>query len=152
MEHTVARPVVRWIGIRPGRREPLRALDAVMAVEGVGLEGDHYPTPGGKRQVTLIREEDMAAAAADLDLPSLDPFLTRRNLVVSGLVLPAPKGLLLRVGECLLEITGPCHPCERMDQNLGAGGTKALGGRGGLTARILEGGIIRLGDTVIPIT
>ena len=149
MDHELPKSGVLWIGVRPGRKEPLHALHEVVAVEGIGLEGDHYDSPGGKRQVTLIRKEDMAEAASELGMPTLDPALARRNLVVSGLDLPVAKGVVLRIGECRLEITGPCHPCERMDQNFGPGGTKALGGRGGLTARILQGGNIRLGDAVI---
>lgn len=140
--------VLLWIGVRPGRKEPLLALDSVRAQERVGLEGDHYNSPDGKRQVTLIRQEDMADAASILGVAALDPALARRNFVVSGLHLPVAKGTVLSVGECRLEITGPCHPCERMDQNFGPGGTRALAGKGGYTARILQGGMIRVGDGV----
>lgn len=139
---------VLWIGVRPARKAPLVSLQQVQAQEGIGLEGDHYNSPGGKRQVTLIRQEDMAAAASLLGIPAMDPGLARRNLVISGLQFPVPRGVVLRVGECLLEVTGPCHPCERMDDNFGRGGTKALAGRGGLTARILQGGTICVGDGV----
>ncbi len=40
---------------------------------------------GGKRQVTLIAREDMAAAASFLRRPELPPVLLRRNLVTEGI-------------------------------------------------------------------
>lgn len=139
---------VEWIGIRPARRTALIALQEVLAVAGAGLSGDHYASPGGKRQVTLIRAEDLERVATDLGAREISPFLTRRNLVLRGLPDHLPAGRRLLVGECLMEISGPCHPCSRMDENLGPGGLKSMAGMGGFTARILQGGTIRLADEV----
>lgn len=139
---------VEWIGIRPARRTALIALPEVLAVADAGLSGDHYASPGGKRQVTLIRGEDLAQVALALGQQEVSPFQTRRNLVMRGLPAQLAAGSRIRVGECLLEISGPCHPCSRMDENLGPGGLKAMAGKGGFTARILCGGTIRLYDAV----
>ena len=73
----------------------------------------------------------------------------RRNVVVSGIPLIALKGRRFRIGDVLLEGTDPCDPCSRMEAALGAGGYNAMRGMGGLCARILEGGSLRLGDAVI---
>jgi MOSC domain-containing protein YiiM len=98
--------------------------------------------------VTLIQREHLNVIAGLLRRDGISPELTRRNLVVSGVNLLALKGERFRVGEVLLEGTGPCEPCSRMEENLGPGGYNAMRGHGGITARVLEGGVLRIGDTV----
>lgn len=137
-----------WIGIRKTRYEPLTEQLQVDARAGVGLEGDHYHDPGGKRQITLIMAEDLQAAAAELGRTDIDPGLVRRNVVVAGIDLHQFKQGFLRLGACLIEVTGDCPPCKRMEENLGAGGLKSLTNRGGVTGRILEGGLLALQDEV----
>lgn len=139
---------VDWIGVRPARMQPLRVLDRVQAVESLGLEGDRYASPDGKRQVTLIQAEHLQTVADLLGLGTVDPGLVRRNIVVSGLNLLALKGKRFRVGDAVLEYTGPCDPCSRMETNLGKGGYNTMRDHGGITARVLSGGTIRLGDAV----
>lgn len=139
---------VVWIGLRQARREPPTVIDEVRADPGEGLVGDHYSGRSGQRHVTLIDSAHLDAVAGYLGLDTVDPGLVRRNIVVSGLNLLALKEHRFRVGEALLEGTDPCHPCSRMEESLGTGGYNAMRGHGGICARVLEGGWIRLGDAV----
>ncbi|QNF32913.1 MOSC domain-containing protein [Adhaeribacter swui] len=138
-----------WIGVRPARSAPLQALETVEAITDKNLAGDHYSgKPGSKRQVTLIQAEHIAAVASMLHRSEIDPGLLRRNLVVQGINLLALKDQQFWVGDVLLQVTGLCHPCSRMEANLGPGGYNAMRGHGGLTARILQGGFLHVGDVV----
>ncbi len=139
---------VEWIGLRPARRQPLVACEEVVASPEAGLVGDHYSGESGKRQVTLIQAEHLEAVASFLGKPGIDPALTRRNIVVRGINLLALQGRRFRIGSAVLEATGLCHPCARMEENLGRGGYNAMRGHGGLTARVVRGGLIRRGDEV----
>jgi len=143
------RGTVTWLSTRPERRGKVQVVEEVDAVPGKGLEGDHYRgKTTGKRQVTLIQHEHLLGVASMLNREKIDPALVRRNIVVKGINLLALKDKKFRIGEVLLETTGQCHPCSRMEENLGPGGYNAMRGHGGITARVLEGGKIRLGDAV----
>lgn len=139
---------VRWIGLRPARDVPMQSVDRVEAVAGKGLRGDRYGSGSGKRGITLIQAEHLPAIAALAGLDALEPSTLRRNVVVSGLPLIALKGRRFRIGDAICEGTSPCDPCSRMEAALGPGGYNAMRGHGGLCARILEGGTLRIGDAV----
>ena len=142
---------VAWIGRRPARRADVIVCTAVTALAGQGLEGDHYAGRSGARGVTLMQAEHLAVLAALLRRDAIDPALLRRNLVVSGVNLAALKGQRFRIGTAVLEGTGPCPPCSRMEETLGPGGYNAMRGHAGLNARVVRGGMIRLGDAVVPL-
>jgi len=161
---------IECIGVRPSRGAALQAVDSVEALAGQGLRGDRSvrgpvagEAAGGKRQVTLLQAEHLPviAALAGHATP-LHPLCLRRNLVVSGVNLLAARALFkdqplrLCIGAAesaqddgvWLEVTGPCEPCSKMEALLGHGGYNAMRGHGGVTARILRGGWLRVGDAV----
>ena len=140
---------VQWIGLRPAREVPMLPVDAVEAETSGGLAGDRYAGGSGKRGVTLIQAEHLPVIASLSGHAEVAPATLRRNLLVSGIPLIALKGRRFRIGEVLLEGTDPCDPCSRMEAALGPGGYTAMRGMGGLCARIVEGGAIRIGDTVV---
>lgn len=140
---------LEWIGVRPRHRAPLVAMVEARLEAGQGIAGDRaFDLRHDKRQVTLIQFEHLPVVATLAGLESVAPEQLRRNLLVSGINLQALKRKCFRVGEVLLEGTGDCHPCSRMEENLGRGGYQAMRGHGGITARVLEGGVIRVGDPV----
>ncbi len=144
---------VCWIGVRPAPREALREAPRARLLAGRGLEGDHRARrAGGQRQVTLIQAEHLAVVAALMGTEQVDPALLRRNVAVAGINLVALAGARLRLGSALLQGTGACHPCSRMEQVLGPGGYNAMRGHGGITAVVLEDGEVAVGDalTAIP--
>lgn len=137
-----------WIGLRTRRRGPVREVAQAELSAEQGLIGDRYDGKSGRRHVTLVAREDLDAVASFLGRPAIPPALLRRNLLTEGINLQALKARRIAVGEAVLEITDECHPCSRMEEVLGEGGYNALRGRGGLTARVLKGGEIRLGDPI----
>lgn len=139
---------VEWIGVRPERKAPMLILDAVEARSERGLIGDRYSGRNGKRHVTLIQFEHLATISSLLGLKDITPELLRRNIAISGINLLALKDKHFQIGGATLEYTGLCHPCSAMEATFGAGGYNAVRGHGGITARIVESGVIRLADSV----
>lgn len=140
---------ITWIGQRPEKRAALvSVMNADISLEE-GLVGDHYQGSSKKRQITLIQGEHIDAVAHFLKMEKLDPGLLRRNLVVYGVNLLAFKDQPLHLGDgVILEFTGLCHPCSRMESNLGPGGYNAMRGHGGITAKVIRGGTIAVGSVV----
>ena len=113
-----------------------------------GLAGDHYAGSSGNRSITLIQAEHIATISSLLHIDSIKPEELRRNIVVSGINLLALKGREFVIGTAVLRMTGLCHPCSRMEENLGEGGYNAVRGHGGIKARVIKTGEIRLWDKV----
>lgn len=154
---------VEAIILRPVRRGPAKAVLSARLIESLGVEGDHYAQrtvlaqrPPSPRQITLIQAEHLPTIAALSAQEAVRPEQLRRNLVISGLNLAAARPLfrdqpmVLRLGDhIVLEVTGDCSPCSRMEEELGRGGYNAVRGHGGVTARILAGGVLCVGATVL---
>ncbi|WP_299946831.1 MOSC domain-containing protein [uncultured Ruegeria sp.] len=139
---------VEWIGLRPDRREDMQAVDGAV-ISADGLDGDR--SRAGKRAVTLIQQEHLAAIGSYLGRGPVTPEILRRNLVVSGINLAALKGREVQVGEAILRFTVICAPCSRMEETFGKGGYSAVRGHGGWCAEVIRPGRVMLGDAVQPI-
>ncbi len=143
---------VEAIVVRSHPRLAARRIERTVARAGIGLADDRLGQRGqadlSTRQVTLIQHEHLPVIAQLARVAAVDAAALRRNLVVSGINLLALKNARLRVGEALLELVGPCHPCSRMEEAIGPGGCAAMRGHGGMTARVLEDGVIAVGDDV----
>lgn len=147
------------ICLRQQKGAPCISVKTVEAIALRGLQGDHTAQRvsrkalGSNRQVTLIQAEHLPLIASLSGKPVEAAWL-RRNLVVSGLNLLAAKSLFqdqplyLHIGTAVLEVTGPCEPCSKMETLLGLGGYNIMRGHGGVTARVRVGGVLSVGDAV----
>ncbi len=136
---------VQWIGLRPARRSDVVSVSEVEIV-AEGLAGDH--SRPGKRAVTLMQAEHLAAIGAFLGQGAVPAEALRRNLLVAGINLNALKGRQIRVGKARLQITSICAPCSRMEEVFGPGGYSAVRGHGGWCAKVITPGRVRVGDRV----
>lgn len=141
---------LEWIGLRPARKADMLQVGSAEAAAGRGLAGDRRmdATPGSARQVTLVNAEHLEVIGRLLGREAIAPELLRRNLVVSGINLLALRHQCFRIGAVRFRGTALCHPCSRMDANLGPGGHAAVLGHGGICATVETGGPIRVGDVV----
>ena len=139
---------VEWIGVRPDRRVEMEVLDRAN-IRAEGLEGDRRTAPG-KRAVSLIQWEHLPVIASLMGWHKVEPALLRRNIAVSGINLLGLRKARFRLGGAVLQGTGLCAPCSRMEENLGRGGYSAVRGHGGITAEVLEAGTIALSDDLTP--
>lgn len=139
---------VNWIGIRPAHKGTISEEQSIDLTVTEGIIKDHYKKKSNHRQVTLIQGEHLEVIAKILKRESIDPKLLRRNIVISGINLNSFKNKQFQIGTAILEATGDCVPCSRMEKNLGPGGFNAMRGHGGITARVIQDGKIELGDEV----
>jgi MOSC domain-containing protein YiiM len=138
---------------------PMRRVTSALLVAGRGLEGDRYAAGGGtwadypdlEKQLTLIDRDEVAAVARETGAP-LRPGDTRRNLVTTGIDLPALVGSWFAVGETLLFGMKRCPPCTHLERLTGIRLVKAMAHRGGINAAVFVGGPIRDGAVVRPVS
>ena len=129
----------------------LNSLDAVEAVAGRGLVGDRYFLPLGKinpeQEITLIEIEALEGLAREYQI-TLQPHLARRNLLTQGVPLNHLVDREFLVGNVRLRGVKLCEPCGHLESLTRGGLKKGLSHRGGLRAQILQGGMVRVGDTL----
>jgi molybdopterin synthase catalytic subunit len=130
-----------------GREEnPIRQLDEVECVAGMGLRGDRYfgYKENYKGQVTFFDADVIDEVRSQFDLPELPSSVFRRNLIVRGVDLSQWLGKRFRFQGVEFEGGEECKPCYWMDEAATPGVEEFLKGnfRGGLRARILSDGTL----------
>ncbi len=126
--------------IKPGHREDMIPVEAIHLVQHKGIEGD-ASFGRNKRQILIISNELVEAYG-------LMPGDLRENITVSQLDVSAiPAKTRLSIGDVVLEVTGDCNPCARLEE-LRAGLMDEIHGNRGILARVLEPGIINVGQTI----
>jgi len=142
-------PRLLWIGLRTAHRGLIQVAREAMGVAGLGLDGDHATHDRSpQRQLTLITTDDLGVISSHLGRP-VEPMLLRRNLLVECRGAPLSRGVSYRLGDMVFLVTGPCEPCSRIREALGPDGLNAMRGHGGVTAKIIRGGKLSLGEPLI---
>ncbi len=135
---------------------PMESRSEVSAVPGLGLEGDRYHAGTGTFspqprkpdfELTLIERENVERFASATGLP-FTAREARRNVVTEGVDLNALVGHDFFVGEVRARGVRLCEPCNYLAKSTHPDVMKGLLHRGGLRARILSAGVIRVGDVV----
>src|SRR5262249_11209361 len=140
-----------------GKREDPQQVPEVQALAGQGLAGDRYclqqgtfSKPGSPdREVTLIEIEAIEALSRETQIV-LEPGKARRNLVTRGVPLNHLVGREFTVGQVLLRGLRLCEPCGHLESLTVKGIKDGLCHRGGLRSQILQGGVLRTGDSIRP--
>jgi MOSC domain-containing protein YiiM len=137
--------------------EPMQTIDEAMAIAGSGLDGDRYanksgfysdtPTVDGARELTLIAEEAIAAVVAHTTIP-FSAIESRRNILTSGIDLDSLIGKRFALGGAVCEGVRSCPPCNHLESLIEKAVMRPLARSGGIRARIVQGGVIRIGDDI----
>jgi MOSC domain-containing protein YiiM len=126
--------------LKPAEGEPMQIVSSAEAVAGFGLRGDAN-AGRTKRQVLIIEQELLD----EFQLPVGD---VRENLTVKGIHLAGtPPGRRLRAGAALLEATLDCAPCQFIEDKR-PGLRAAMDGKRGTLFKVIEGGVIHVGDAI----
>lgn len=113
---------------------------------GRGLKGDRFFDfkTNYKGQVTFLASEVFAEVCQQLGVAEKSPGVTRRNVITRGVDLNSLVGKKFSVQGVEFEGVSECSPCHWMNHAIAPGAEAALHGRGGLRARILTDGKLRV--------
>jgi len=146
---------VEGIFLAPEGGAQMKGVEVAIALEGCGLEGDrycagtgHWSRFGRVCEVTFIAAEDLDDIKRGTDV-GVKNGEHRRNVVTRGISLKTlRRGERFRVGEVVFEHRGPRSVCRYIERLTEPGMTQALKGRGGICARVIGSGAVRVGDGI----
>lgn len=142
---------VTHIFVAPKRGVPMQSLSEAVAMANRGLRGDRYANAKNRRsmdyQLTFIESEYIDAFSHSSGL-ALTLDMPRRNLVTQGVRLNELCGERFRVGDAVVEGIRLCEPCGLFAKRTFKEVLRYFVHKGGLRARILSGGNIRVGDRI----
>ncbi len=138
---------------KPALEHPTVSVEQVECIAGRGLRGDRFfdYRPDYKGQITFVARETLEELWRELDLDDArrDLAATRRNVLTAGIDLDALIGCEFEIGGVRFLGSEECKPCAWMDAAIAPGAERRLRGRGGLRARILTDGMLRVGPVEV---
>ncbi len=156
MGRKATQAIVEKIFTTPEGGAPMRSVGEATAVADRGLEGDRYLKRAGywtgidecdECQVTLIEAEHLDEIERETSVKVRDGE-HRRNIVTCNLDLMGLAGRRFKIGAATLVFDRPRPPCAYIASITERLMTKALWNRGGICARVVEGGTIKPGDRI----
>jgi MOSC domain-containing protein YiiM len=138
---------------QPPGDSPLIETLQIECVAGHGIRGDRYFDfrEDYKGQITFFSREVFELMANHFGLTTKSPGVLRRNVIVSGVDLMSLIGVDFELQGVQFRGTAHCAPCYWMDSAFAPGAEKFLAGSGGLRARILTDGRLRVGKAQLEI-
>ncbi len=151
------RPAIRHIFISPEHnffghhnqepgQWPAQSCLEVECKKGSGLVGDRYfnHKPDYKGQITFFEWETFVRIREEFAVPHLVSSDFRRNVITSGLDLNGLIGIEFELQGVRFLGTEEARPCHWMNRVIAEGAKEALEGSGGLRAKILSDGRLRV--------
>jgi MOSC domain-containing protein YiiM len=125
---------------------PTLEVPEIECVAGRGIKGDRFfdYKENYKGQVTFFSAEVFDEVCGQAGVSGKVPGVTRRNIVTAGVDLNSLVGKNFEVQGVQFEGVAECSPCHWMNEAIAPGAEKMLQGRGGLRARILTDGTLRV--------
>jgi MOSC domain-containing protein YiiM len=125
---------------------PLVEVSEIECVAGHGIRGDRFFDYRDNYigQITFFSSEVFNDVCRSLAANVPHAGATRRNVITEGVDLNSLIGKRFTVQGVNFEGVSECRPCYWMDQAIAPGAETALQGRGGLRAKILTDGRLRV--------
>lgn len=148
MRHLYISPGHNYFGHNggPPGNHPTLEVPEIECVAGRGIKGDRFFDfkEDHKGQVTFFSLETFEALCAELKLSGKAPGESRRNIVVAGVDLNALVGQEFEIQGVKFRGMAECSPCHWMDRAFAPGAEHFLQKRGGLRAKVLTDGKLRV--------
>ncbi|MHB8585409.1 MAG: pyridoxamine 5'-phosphate oxidase family protein [Thermoplasmatota archaeon] len=134
------------LGTAAGAGAPIESRQSIDIEIASGVVGDRYADGSGHwqgfpdQEVTLVEAEDAEAQG-------IEPLKLRRNIVTRGVSLESLVGRAFTIGSATLHGMRPCRPCMYLEGLTHRPGLKETL-RGGLRARVVRRGTVRVGDSL----
>jgi MOSC domain-containing protein YiiM len=150
IQHLYISPAHNFFGHhgQPPGTQPMVEVAELRCLAGRGIEGDRFLDfkPDYKGQITFFADEIYQELCARLDVWDKPPSVFRRNVITSGVDLNTLVAQEFEIQGVRLLGTAECSPCHWQDGAFAPGTEEALQNNGGLRAKILTDGILRVSD------
>jgi MOSC domain-containing protein YiiM len=154
IEHLYISPGHNFFGHygQPPGGNPMIVCEEICCLAGRGIEGDRFLDykPDYKGQITFFAREVYDQLCAEFNVWDREHWVFRRNVITAGVELPDLYGQEFAIQGVRFLAVGECSPCEWMDSAFHPGAEAWLRGRGGLRAKILTDGVLRVSSGQTP--